>query len=75
MRRLGSPKSLVTSLLHPRPVRPRFVTAKLYSLSYSVPENSPIRKFDEITVMVLPDIEHEFVAPKIAVEQFQLFPR
>ena len=45
------------------------------TLRFSVPENPRIRRFDELTVMVLPDIEHEFIAPKIAVQQFQLDPR
>jgi hypothetical protein len=34
-----------------------------------------MRKFDEITVMLLPDVEHFMVGPKIAIEQFELQPR
>jgi hypothetical protein len=34
-----------------------------------------LRKFDEITVMLLPDFEHSTIGPKIAIEQFELFPR
>jgi hypothetical protein len=45
------------------------------TLRFPVPANSAIRKFSELTVLVLPDIEHKFVAPKIAIQQFQLFPR
>ncbi len=45
------------------------------TLRFSVPSDAPIRKFNEITVMFLPDIEHMFVAPKIAIQQFELFPR
>jgi hypothetical protein len=45
------------------------------TLKFVVPENPGVRKFDEITLMLLPDSEHEYVAPKIAIQQFQLFPR
>lgn len=45
------------------------------SLHFAVPAIAPIRRFNEITVMFLPDIEHTFVAPKIAIQQFELFPR
>jgi hypothetical protein len=40
-----------------------------------VPPNASLRKFNEITVMFLPDFEHTFVAPKIAIVQFDLLPR
>ena len=45
------------------------------TLRFSVPPDAPLRKFNEITVMFLPDIEHMFVAPKIAIQQFELLPR
>lgn len=45
------------------------------TLRFAIPAPAPIRKFDEITVMLLPDIEHAMLGPKIAIEQFQLFPR
>ena len=45
------------------------------TLRFSIPPGANIRTFNEITVMMLPDIEHAFVAPKIAIQQFQLFPR
>ncbi len=45
------------------------------TLRFSIPSDAKLRKFSEITVMLLPDIEHAFVAPKIAIQQFQLFPR
>jgi hypothetical protein len=45
------------------------------TLRFEIPAPSPIRKFDEITVVVLPDIEHQFYAPKIAIRQFELLPR
>jgi hypothetical protein len=45
------------------------------TLRFAVPADAPLRKFNEITVMFLPDIEHTFLAPKIAIEQFELFPR
>jgi hypothetical protein len=45
------------------------------SLRFAIPARASIRKFDEITVMLLPDIEHALVGPRIAIQQFQLFPR
>jgi hypothetical protein len=45
------------------------------TLHFSIPASARVKMFSEITVMVLPDIEHRFVAPKIAIQQFQLFPR
>jgi hypothetical protein len=45
------------------------------TLHFPIPAQAKIRKFREITVLVLPDIEHTFDAPKIAIRQFQLFPR
>ena len=45
------------------------------ALRFSVPTGVKIRRFDEITVMMLPDVEHALVGPKIAIKQFQLFPR
>ena len=50
--------------------RPVFET-----LSFSLPMRANLRKFDEITVVVLSDTQHSFVAPKIAIEAFRLFPR
>jgi hypothetical protein len=44
-------------------------------LRFAIPAAGPIRKFDEITVMLMPEVEHSMVAPKIAVAQFELFPR
>ena len=45
------------------------------TLHFEVPAVQGLREFDEITVMVLPDIEHQFVAAKIAIRQFELLPR
>ena len=45
------------------------------TLRFSVPATAKIRRFDEITVMMLPDVEHALVGPKIAIKQFQLLPR
>lgn len=47
----------------------------LETLRFSVPAHANIRNFNEITVMILPDVEHELVGPKIAIQQFQLYPR
>jgi len=45
------------------------------TLRFAVPPSVTMRKFDEITVMMLPDVEHALVGPKIAIKGFQLFPR
>lgn len=45
------------------------------TLRFAIPPHSTLDKFNEITVLFFPDIEHTFVAPKIAVEQFELYPR
>ncbi len=45
------------------------------TLRFFVPASAKMRRFDEITVMMLPDIEHALIGPKIAIKQFQLFPR
>ena len=45
------------------------------TLRFYVPENAKLRSFNEMTVQILPDVEHEFVAPKIAIVQFQIIPR
>jgi hypothetical protein len=45
------------------------------TLRFAVHQNASLRKFDAITVVVLPDIEHEFITPKIAIQEFQLFGR
>jgi hypothetical protein len=44
-------------------------------LRFSVPANADIRKFDEITVMFLPDASNYDIGPKVAIEQFALQPR
>jgi len=45
------------------------------TLRFPVPASGSIRKFSELTVLILPDIEHQFTAPKIAIQEFKLFPR
>jgi hypothetical protein len=50
--------------------RPAFET-----LDFTVPESTKRQKFNEITVMLLSDVEHSLFAPKIAIRQFQLLPR
>jgi hypothetical protein len=45
------------------------------TLRFAVPPGLPAAKFAGFTVLLLPDIEHKFVAPRIAVEQFEIFPR
>ena len=45
------------------------------TLRFAIPAHAKIRKFDEITIMLLPDIGPAIVGPKIAIEQFQFLPR
>lgn len=45
------------------------------TLRFQLPPHATPRKFNEITLMFLPDIEHTFVAPRIAIRQFEIFPR
>ena len=45
------------------------------TLHFVVPVTSPGLKFTGITVMLLPDTEHKFIAPRIALEQFEILPR
>jgi len=44
-------------------------------LRYTVPGTAKIRRFDQITVMVLPDSSNYDQGSKIAIQQFQLIPR
>jgi hypothetical protein len=45
------------------------------TLRFAIPRPAPMRRFDEITVMVLPDPEHSMAGPKIAIQEFDLLPR
>lgn len=50
-------------------------TSQSRTLRFSIPPHGRIRKFDEITVMLFLNREHAFVAPRIAIDQFELIPR
>ncbi len=45
------------------------------TLHFAVPSSSSGQKFTGITVMLLPDVEHKFIAPRIAIAQFEILPR
>ena len=45
------------------------------TLRFPIPLPAKIRKFDEVTVLFLPDEESYQVGPKIAIQEFQLLPR
>jgi len=45
------------------------------TLRFPISLPAKIRKFDEVTVLFLPDDESYRVGPKIAIQQFQLLPR
>jgi hypothetical protein len=45
------------------------------TLRFTVPALANIRKFDEITVMFLPDDANFEIGPKLAIQDFELLPR
>jgi hypothetical protein len=45
------------------------------TLRFVVPPSLAAERFGGLTVLLLPDIEHTFVAPRIAVDQFEILPR
>jgi hypothetical protein len=45
------------------------------TLRFQIPNPAKLRRFDQITVMVLPDSSNYDQGSKVAVEQFQLIPR
>jgi hypothetical protein len=45
------------------------------TLRFAVPREVKLRKFTELTILVLPDVEHQFAAPRIAIREFRFFPR
>lgn len=45
------------------------------TVRFTVPGEVKLRNFTEITVLVLPDTEHMFVAPRIAIREFRIMPR
>jgi hypothetical protein len=45
------------------------------TLRFPIPTPAKIRKFDEITVMFLPDDANYDSGSKVAIDQFQLIPR
>lgn len=81
LRNGASPKSPSLYLgQHPivsmEPERFSFKTGSVFeTLRFSVPKSATLRRFDEITVMMLSDVEHSLVGPRIAIKQFALFPR
>ena len=66
-----------TLYLGERPIQAGFVrnSPALETVRFVIPGHSPIRKFDEITVTLLPDQEHLLAGPKISIQRFELFPR
>jgi len=56
------------------PGHPSFVPS-FKTIRFVIPDHPSIRKFDDITVELIPDEEHSQVAPKLAIEQFELLPR
>jgi hypothetical protein len=45
------------------------------TLHFNVPARTNLQKFNELTVVILPDTGHLFIGRRIAVRQFQLIPR
>jgi hypothetical protein len=63
---------VVSSLPQNFAVKPSTVTE---TLRFPIPTPAKIRKFDEITVMFLPDDANYDSGSKVAIDQFQLIPR
>lgn len=64
--------------------RQEIVTGKqgasgLQTFRFDVPERAPgqleLRRFDEVTVMLLPETVHAQIGPRVAVREFRLYPR
>jgi len=47
----------------------------LQMIRFTIPAAAKIRRFDEITVMMLPDTLHAHDGPRIVVQEFELLPR
>lgn len=45
------------------------------SLQFAIPVHASIRRFNEIKVLLLPDWSRAHDGPRLALEQFQLYPR
>jgi hypothetical protein len=45
------------------------------TLRFAIPATGTIRRFDDITVILLSDEGHMMTGPKIAIDQFRLLPR
>jgi hypothetical protein len=50
-------------------------TAAAETLTFNVPQQAKVRRFDQITVMFLPEDRNEDTAPKVAIDEFHLIPR
>lgn len=74
----SSSKGKLTLYLGEQPVAGNPVAGsapRSQTLRFSIPPHPRIRQFDEITVMLIPNYEHAFVAPRLAIDQFELIPR
>ena len=47
----------------------------LQTLRFKLPQQAQLRRFDGITLMLLPETEGNFRGPRIAVRDFRLYPR
>jgi hypothetical protein len=45
------------------------------SFRFPIPSHAPLRKFDEIKVIFVPDPTRSFIGARIALEEFKLLPR
>lgn len=45
------------------------------TLRFQVPSHVTLRRFDEITVKIQPDMQHRLTAPKVGIVEFELVPR
>lgn len=45
------------------------------SFQFPLPLHGPIRRFDSVTVMLLPESGHDRIGPRVAVRELRLYPR
>lgn len=50
-------------------------TSGMQSFLFRLPQRAAIRRFDSVTVMLLPESGHEHIGPRIAVSELRLYPR
>ena len=50
-------------------------TSGMQSFQFRLPLHGPIRRFDSVAVMLLPESGHDRIGPRVAVRELRLYPR